>query len=110
MPLFEEDEVQGILVIRGGAIGALRLAFPKVRIDVKGDAKRLCLARHPTYVDAIVGAERLDVHPLFSLEPPTSRKLAGYPGRFHLIISYLPASDTTFTDSLKRHCPGQAIS
>ena len=59
--------MQQILVIHGGAvgdvilnlpaIGALRLAFPRARVDVMGAAKQRCLTRHPVYADAIVDAE-----------------------------------------------------
>ena len=116
---FQGGVVQRILVIRGGAIGdailtlpaigALRLAFPRSRIDVMGDAKRFCLARHPAYADVIVDAETWEIYRLFSREPRAPQQLAAYLNGFDLILSYLPPSGTTFTDNLKRHCPGEII-
>lgn len=111
--------MQRILVMRSGAVGdviltlpavgALRLAFPKARIDVMGDAKRLCLARHPVYADTIVDAEQREIYRLFGPETRVPRKLAAYLNGFDLILSYLSPPDTTFTDNLKRYCRGQVI-
>ena len=111
--------MQRVLVMRGGAVGdvictlpalgALRLAFPDARIDVMGDAKRLCLARHPAYADAVIDAEQREIHRLFSGEPRVPQQLAAYLSSFDLILSYLPAPDATFTDNLERHCPGEVI-
>ena len=111
--------MQRILVIRGGAvgdviltlpaIGALRLAFPRARIAVMGDAKRLCLARHPAYADELADAETWDMHRLFGREPQVPQQLAAYLAGFDLILSYLPTPDTAFTDNLKRYCPGEVI-
>ena len=111
--------MQRILVIRGGAIGdliltlpvigALRLGLPNPRIDIMGDAKRTCLARHPIYVDAIADAEQWEIYQLFGFEPRVSQKLAAYLGEFHLILSYLPTPDATFTDNLGRYCSGKVI-
>lgn len=111
--------MQRILVIRGGAIGdviltlpaigALRQAFPCARIEVLGHARRLSLARHAAYADAIADAEQWEIYRLFGPESRVPRKLAAYLAGFHLILSYLPTSDTTFTNNLKRHCPGEII-
>ena len=108
-----------VLVLRGGAIGdviltlpalgALRLAFPNARIDIMGDAKRLCLARHPAYADAIADAERREMYRLFSREPRVPQQLAAYLSAFDLILSYLPMPDATLADNLKRYCPGEVI-
>ena len=115
----QRGTVQRILVIRGGAvgdvvltlpaIGALRLAFPKARIDVMGDAKRLCLARHPTYADAIIDAEQREIYRLFGRETRVPHQLAAYLASFDLVVAYLPTTNTTFTDNLKRCCRGQVI-
>ncbi len=104
-----------VLVIRGGAIGdviltlpavgALRLAFPSARIDVMGDAKRACLARHPTYADA----EQWEMCRLFSGVPQVPPRLAAYLSAFELILSYLPTPDAIFTNNLRRYCPGEVI-
>ncbi len=111
--------MQRILVIRGGAIGdviltlpaigTLRLAFPNAHIDVLGDAKRVCLARHPAYADAISDAEQWELYRLFGHEPRVSQQLAAYLSGFDLILSYLPTPDATFTDNLKRYCPGKTL-
>ena len=111
--------VQRLLVIRGGAvgdviltlpaIGALRLAFPNAHIAVMGEPKRLCLARHPAYANAIADAEQWEMHRLFSREPRAPRHLAAYLSGFDLILSYLPTPDTALTDNLKRYCPGEII-
>ena len=111
--------VQRILVIRGGAIGdliltlpaigALRSVFPNARIDVIGDTRWLNLARHPMYADAVIDTERWDIYRLFSHEPRVPKQLAAYLSAFDLILSYLPTSDTTFTNSLKRYCPGEVM-
>jgi hypothetical protein len=108
-----------VLVIRGGAIGdviltlpavgALRLAFPSARIDVMGDAKRACLAGHPTYADAIADAEQWEIYRLFSRAPQVPPRLAAYLSAFELILSYLPTPDAIFTDNLRRYCPGEVI-
>ena len=45
------------MILNLPAIGALRLAFPRARVDVMGAAKQRCLTRHPVYADAIVDAE-----------------------------------------------------
>ena len=91
------------------AIGALRLAFPRARIAMMGDAKRLCLARHPAYVDELADAETWDIYRLFGHEPRVPQQLATYLARFDLILSYLPAPDAAFTDNLKQYCPGEII-
>lgn len=111
--------MQRILVIRGGAIGdliltlpvlrALRSVFPNARIDVLGDAKRANLACHPAHADAITDAERQEIYRLFSHEPRVPPQLAAYLSEFDLILSYLPTSDTAFTDNLKRWCRGEVI-
>lgn len=111
--------MQRILVIRGGAIGdviltlpaigALRLAFPNARIDVMGDARRLCLACHPAYADGITDAEQWEMYRLFSDEPRLPPRLAAYLPAFDLILSYLPTPDATFTDNLKQYCPGEVV-
>ena len=108
-----------VLVIRGGAIGdviltlpavgALRLAFPSARIEVMGDAKRACLAGHPTYADAIADAEQWEIYRLFSRAPQVPPRLAAYLSAFELILSYLPTPDAIFTDNLRRYCPGEVI-
>ena len=91
------------------AIGALRLAFPNARIEVMGDARRLCLARHPAYANVIADAETWDLHRLFGHGPRVPQQLAAYLAGFDLILSYLPTLDTAFTDNLKRHCRGEVI-
>ena len=111
--------MQRVLVMRGGAVGdvictlpalgALRLAFPHARIDVMGDAQRLCLARHPAYADAVIDAERWEIYRLFGRQSRVPRQLTAYLSTFDLILSYLPAPDATFTDNLKRHCPGEVM-
>ena len=111
--------MQRILVVRGGAvgdviltlpaIGALRLALPRTRIAVMGDAKRLCLARHPAYADDVADAETWDIHRLFGREPRVPQQLATYLAGFDLILSYLPTPDAAFTDNLKQYCPGEVI-
>jgi len=109
--------MQRVLVIRGGAvgdvictlpaIGALRLAFPDARIDVMGDAKRLYVARHPAYADAIVDAEQWEIYRLFGHAPRVPQQLVAYLHTFDLILSYLPVPDAIFANNLKRHCPGE---
>ena len=111
--------MQRILVIRGGAvgdvictlpaIGGLRLAFADAHIDVMGDAKRLYVARHPAYADAIIDAEQWEIYRLFGHAPRVPQQLAVYLNTFDLILSYLPVPDAIFTDNLKRHCPGEVI-
>lgn len=111
--------MERILVLRGGAvgdailtlpaIGALRLAFPRARIAAMGDAKRLCLARHPAYVDELADAETWDIHRLFGHEPRVPQHLATYLAGFDLILSYLPTPDAAFMDNLKQYCPGEVI-
>ena len=104
-----------VLVIRGGAIGdviltlpavgVLRLAFPSAWIDVMGDAKRACLARHPTYADD----EQWEMYRLFSRVPQVPSRLAADLSAFELILSYLPTPDAIFTNNLRRYCPGEVI-
>lgn len=108
-----------ILVIRGGAvgdviltlpaIGALRLAFPNARIDLMGDAGRLCLTRHPAYADGVAEAEQWELYRLFVHDPQVPQQLAAYLSACDLIVSYLPPPDATFTDNLKRYCPGEVV-
>jgi heptosyltransferase-2 len=108
-----------VLVIRGGAIGdviltlpavgALRLAFPSARIDVMGDAKRVRLAWHPDYADAIADAEQWEIYRLFSRAPQVPPRLAAYLSACELILSYLPTPDAIFADNLRRYCPGEVI-
>ena len=99
----------GDVILTLPAIGALRLAFPSARIDVMGDVKRLCPARHPSYADAIADAEQWEIYRLFGHEPQVSRQLAAYLSAFDLVLSYLPAPDAAFTDNVKRHGPGDVI-
>ena len=108
-----------ILVIRGGAVGdviltlpvfgALRLAFPNAHIEVVGDARRVCLARHSVYADATMDGERLEIHRLFSREARKPRQLVSYLGGFDLILSYVPAPSDVFLDNVQRCCPGDVI-
>ena len=108
-----------ILVIRGGAVGdviltlpvfgALRQAFPNAHIEVVGDARRLRLARHSFYADAIMDAERLEIHRLFSRAALKPRKLVSYLSGFDLILSYAPAPSEVFLDNVQRCCPGDVI-
>ena len=91
------------------AIGALRLAFPSARIEVAGDCRRLCLARHATYADAIKDAEKLEIHRLFSRHGREPGKLASYLRGFDLILSYAPSSSPVFADNLRRYCLGKTI-
>lgn len=111
--------MQRILVIRGGAIGdviltlpaigALRQAFPNARIDLMGDAGRLCLARHPAYADGVADAGQRELYRLFVHKPRLPRQLAAYLSALDLILSYLPPPDATFTENLKRYCSGEVI-
>ena len=111
--------MQRILVMRGGAvgdviltlpaIGALRLTFPRARIVVMGDAKRLCLARHAAYADVIVDVGQWEFYRLFGHEPRIPQQLAAYLASFDLVLAYLPTTNTTFTDNLKRYCRGEVI-
>ena len=108
-----------ILVFRGGAIGdviltlpavgALRLAFPKAQIEVVGDPRRICLALHPGYADAVVDADDLEVHRLFSRQFRESRKLLSGLRGCDLILSYVPAPDAVFIENIRRHCSGEII-
>ena len=111
--------MQRILVIRGGAVGdvivtlpvfgALRLAFPNAHIEVVGDARRVRLARHSAYADAIMDAEKLEIHLLFSREARKPRQLVSYLSGFDLILSYVPAPSEVFIDNVRRCCPGDVI-
>lgn len=99
----------GDVILTLPAIGALRLAFPNVQIDIMGDARRLCLARHPTYADGIADAEQWEIYRLFGHDPRVPQQLAAYLAAFDLILSYLPTPEATFTNNLKQYCPGEVI-
>lgn len=108
-----------ILVFRGGAIGdvilalpavgALRWAFPKARIEVVGDPGRLCLALHAGYADAVVDADDLEVHRLFSRQYRESRRLLSCLRGCDLILSYAPAPNPVFIDNVRRYCSGEVV-
>ena len=111
--------MQRILVIRGGAlgdviltlpaIGALRLTFPRAHIEIAGDSKRLCLAHHPAYADAITDVEKLAMHRLFSHQVREPVHLSSFLRAFDLILSYVPSPNPVFTDNLMRYCLGETI-
>ena len=113
------DAVRRILVFRGGALGdviltlpvfgALRLAFPNAHIEVVGDTRRILLARHSAYANAIMDAERLEIYRLFSREARKPQKLVSYLSGFDLILSYVPAPSEVFIDNIQRCCPGDVI-
>lgn len=111
--------MQRILVVRGGAVGdvilalpamgALRQAFPNAHIDAMGDAKRLSVACHPAYANAILDAEQWGIHRLYAGRSRIPGKWAAYLDRCNLVLFYLPASGTTLIDNIKRHCRGEVI-
>ncbi len=111
--------MQRLLVIRGGAVGdfvvtlpvfgVLRQAMPHAFIEVLGKSSRAILAHHPAYADAVTDLDAWDIYRLFNQQPTISEALATYLRSFATIFSYLPSTETAFTDNLRRYCPGEVV-
>ena len=109
--------MQRILVIRSGAIGdviltlpalgALRHAFPLATIDLMGNPRRLVFAQHPAYADQILDMEHWDLYRLFSPSATVSDRCTTYLDTCEMVLAYLPVSDHSFTQRLRRLCAGQ---
>jgi heptosyltransferase-3 len=108
--------MQRVLVIRGGAIGdviltlpalgALRHAFPLAAFDLMGNPSRLVFARHPAYADQILDMEHWDLYRLFSPSATVSGRFTRYLDTCEMVLAYLPVSDDSFAQRLRRLCAG----
>lgn len=95
------------MVVTLPALGGLRKAFPRARLDLLGHAARARLAQHPRYVDQVTDLERWDVYRLFSQSPVVSAAFAAYLRTCTMILSYLPTADTAFGQNLQGYCQGE---
>ena len=108
--------MQRILVIRSGAIGdviltlpalgALRHAFPLAALDLMGNPSRLMFARHPAYANQILDMEHWDLYRLFSPSATVSRRFTTYLDTCEMVLAYLPVSDNSVAQRLRRLCAG----
>jgi heptosyltransferase-2 len=72
-----------------------------------GNPSRLRLAHHPLYAEQLLDMEHWDVYRLFSSRAEVSERLAAYLGACEMVLAYLPVSDDTLAQQLRRFCPGQ---
>lgn len=115
----EQPRRNGLLVLRGGALGdfiltlpvirRLRHAFPDERLEVVGPPGVNSLAIHFGLAD---GARRLDdaaLAPLFVRGGGVDPEWAAWFSRFRIVVSYLFDPDDTFHDNLRRAGVGTIV-
>jgi heptosyltransferase-3 len=106
------QELNRILVIRGGAIGdfvltlptlkALRDAYPHAHIEILGYKHIAMLAENRFYAQAVRSIEYGALSSFFAKNSEPSAELAHYFASFDLIISYLYDPDEIFQNNLRR--------
>lgn len=99
-----------ILVLRGGALGdfiltlpalgALREAFPRARIELIAHKQFATLAV-PPYADHVVSIESSALAPFFSPGAVPSREMSDYISQFDLVVSYLHDPDGVFESHIR---------
>jgi heptosyltransferase-3 len=102
----------GILVIRGGAvgdfiltlpsIGLLRTAFPDQRLEILGYRQIAALAERRFYADAVRSIEYGPMARFFSREGELDDALAAYFAGFGQVVSYLSDPQGVFEGNLRR--------
>src|SRR5436190_1748030 len=108
----QRQNMNRILVIRGGALGdfiltlpvlkLLRNAFPSARIEILGYKHIIALAELSGYANATRSIEYARLSSFFSRNAELARELVDYFSSFDQIISYLFDPDEIFAANLKR--------
>jgi ADP-heptose:LPS heptosyltransferase len=104
-------DVKRLLVIRAGALGdcllllpaltALRVAFPRARLDVMGYPRRWAWALGRGLVDAVHPIEQPGMHLLFCKDRPPPAQLAALLGAYDVVLSYRPDPEGLFASNLR---------
>ncbi|HKR53281.1 MAG TPA: glycosyltransferase family 9 protein [Chthoniobacterales bacterium] len=104
--------IKRILVIRGGALGdfvltlpalkALRVAHPKVGIEILGYPHIAAIADKRFYAEAVRSIEYAALSRFFAREAELPPELCEYFAGFDLILSYLYDPDRIFEENLRR--------
>jgi heptosyltransferase-2 len=104
--------IKRILVIRGGALGdfvltlpalkALRVAHPKVSIEILGYPHIAAIAEKRFYAEAVRSIEYGALSRFFARGADLPLELRDYFAGFDLILSYLYDSDRIFEENLRR--------
>src|SRR5205085_2423664 len=106
------DSMNGILILRGGALGdfvltlpalkLLRDRFPKAHLEILGYPRIAALVEKRFYADAIRSIESASLARFFVKDAELPGELADYFRGFDLILSYLYDPDRIFENKLKR--------
>jgi heptosyltransferase-3 len=107
-----QNNMNRILVIRGGAIGdfiltlpalkALRDAYPHAHIEILGYKHIAVLAENRFYAQTVRSIEYAPLSSFFAKNSELPTELANYFASFDLIISYLYDPDRIFENNLRR--------
>jgi heptosyltransferase-3 len=113
------ENMNRILVIRGGAIGdfiltlpaleALRNAYPRAYIEILGYKHIAALAENRFYAQAVRSIEYGPLSSFFAKDSRLPCELAKYFAGFDLILSYLYDPDGIFENNVRRYSAGKFV-